>query len=266
MSVYGYVKYRFVMQLSAVSGKLSSDNFGKSLGDPGIDARGYFGKRLVDVFLVILALLAIWPLLACIAASIWLRDGGPVIYRHTRIGRGGRPFQCLKFRTMVRDSDVRLAELLENDPAAREEWAVAQKLRNDPRVIPRIGQLLRATSLDELPQLLNVLRGDMSLVGPRPVTRGELDNYGEHVVAYLAMRPGLTGPWQISGRSDTTYSERVRLDACYAARNSIFRDLWIMLTTVPVVIARRGAYGLLGPLCAHATTLALAANDPTWWT
>jgi len=212
----------------------------------------YLGKRFVDISIATVAILAVWPMLVCIAALIWLRDGGPVIYKHTRIGRNGRPFPCLKFRTMVKNSDQVLAELLACDSAAREEWKVSRKLQNDPRIIPGIGTFLRKTSLDELPQIVNILHGDMSLVGPRPVTAAELEQYGSDVGAYLSMRPGLTGPWQVSGRNDTSYDDRVRLDATYAAQNSILTDLWILLTTVPVVMARRGAYVLAVATVAQA--------------
>ena len=151
---------------------------------------------------------------------------------------------------MVRDSDRALADLLAEDPAARAEWEATQKLREDPRVISGIGSFLRATSLDQLPQLVNVIRGDMSLVGPRPVTETELANYGIHVSAYLSLRPGLTGPWQVSGRSDTTYEERVRLDASYAAKNSLLRESAVSgrrrccrrdeTGSLPAVLLRRG--------------------------
>lgn len=214
--------------------------------DGGICARFRFypGKRLLDIAFALAAILALWPALLCISAFIWLKDGGPVVYKHTRVGLNGRRFPCLKFRTMIRDGDAVLAQVLSSDPEALEEWAQTQKLRNDPRVIPGIGTFLRKASLDELPQLFNVLRGDMSLVGPRPITEGELKHYGPHLDAYLSLRPGLTGPWQVSGRSDVTYGERVKLDAGYAENNSILKDLWIIATTVPIVATRRGAYVL----------------------
>lgn len=143
---------------------------------------------------------------------------------------------------MVRDGDAILARLLAEDPEARAEWAETRKLRNDPRIIPGIGTFLRATSLDELPQIFNVLRGEMSVVGPRPVTEGELEHYGEGLSHYLALRPGLTGPWQVSGRSDTGFPERVRLDIGYARSNSMLKDLGIIFSTPSAVIGRRGAY------------------------
>lgn len=206
------------------------------------DNSEYFGKRWVDVVFTLVIFLAVWPVFICISGVIYIRDGGPIIYQHTRIGRNGRPFACLKFRTMVKDSDRILQQLLASDPAAREEWDSARKLRDDPRIIPGIGNFLRKTSLDELPQLLNILRGEMSFVGPRPVTASELEHYGPAVDAYLSVRPGLTGPWQVSGRSDTTYADRVRFDVAYASENSMLKDLAIMAMTIPAVILRRGAY------------------------
>jgi lipopolysaccharide/colanic/teichoic acid biosynthesis glycosyltransferase len=169
-------------------------------------------------------------------------DGGPAFYAHERVGRGGRLFGCLKFRSMVVDSERRLAELLARDPAARAEWEATRKLKRDPRVT-WVGRFLRASSLDELPQLINVLRGDMSLVGPRPVICAELAaHYGAAAQHYLSVRPGLTGPWQISGRSDTTYAQRVALDVGYATRADLWTDVKILLRTPAAVILRRGAY------------------------
>ena len=201
-----------------------------------------FGKRLFDVVAAGVILLVIFPLLMVLAASV-ARDRGPVFYGHARIGRHGRIFKCLKFRTMRPDADRALARLLESDPAARLEWLARRKLRNDPRVT-RLGRFLRTSSLDELPQLLNVLRGDMSLVGPRPVVLEELQAHYDEVSAasYLSVRPGLTGPWQVSGRSDMDYGERVRLDREYARTLSISGDLRLLARTLLVVARRTGAY------------------------
>jgi lipopolysaccharide/colanic/teichoic acid biosynthesis glycosyltransferase len=169
-------------------------------------------------------------------------DGGPAFYVHRRIGRGGAPFGCIKFRTMVPDADRRLAELLARDPAARAEWRATRKLKADPR-ITRVGRVLRRTSLDELPQLINVLKGEMSLVGPRPVVQAELETlYGPAAPLYLSVRPGLTGPWQVSARSDGDYAGRVALDAAYVRNPSIVADIAILLRTVGAVLRRRGAY------------------------
>lgn len=197
-------------------------------------------KRAIDVGLT-LALLAISsPVWAVIAIAVSL-DGGPIFFAHQRVTRGGRMFGCLKFRTMVPSAGARLQELLGRDPAAQAEWQMRQKLRRDPR-ITRVGRLLRAWSLDELPQLLNILRGEMSLVGPRPVVQQELDDHYGHVAqAYLAVRPGLTGAWQVSGRSSTSFACRVRLDEAYLNHPSLRTDLAIILRTARVVLRRDGA-------------------------
>jgi lipopolysaccharide/colanic/teichoic acid biosynthesis glycosyltransferase len=187
-----------------------------------------------------LLLLALSPLLALVALAVWRVDGAPILYGHYRVGHRGRIFKCLKFRTMRRDSEEVLAELLETDPAARREWEREQKLARDPRVTG-IGHLLRQTSLDELPQLINVVRGEMSLVGPRPITVQELSRYGYVRWHYLAVRPGMTGLWQVSGRNRTTYEERVNLDRNYVEQRSLWLDLRILARTIKVVVARDGA-------------------------
>ncbi|WP_242481801.1 sugar transferase [Paracraurococcus ruber] len=198
-------------------------------------------KRGLDLAGAATLLLFCAPLFGILALLV-RADGGPVFYGHERVGLGGRRFGCLKFRSMVTDSQARLAALLAADPDARAEWEATRKLKDDPRVT-RIGRFLRATSLDELPQLLNVLRGEMSLVGPRPVVAAELaEHYGMAAEHYLSVRPGITGLWQVSGRSDTTYATRVALDVDYATRLSVWTDLRILLKTPLVVLARRGAY------------------------
>jgi UDP-galactose-lipid carrier transferase len=164
----------------------------------------------------------------------------PIFYSHTRIGAGASRFGCLKFRSMRSDADMVLQRLLHTDPAARAEWARTQKLRQDPR-ITRIGRILRSTSLDELPQLINVLRLEMSLVGPRPIVASELHHYGEDIAYYYETRPGMTGLWQVSGRTGTSYERRVQLDSWYVRNWSIWQDLAIMVQTVPAVLKRRGA-------------------------
>jgi undecaprenyl-phosphate galactose phosphotransferase len=199
-------------------------------------------KRGFDIAAALAILLFVSPVML----GIWLivrLDGGPGLYGHPRIGRGNREFRCLKFRTMVTNSDAVLQALLASDARARAEWQRSRKLVNDPRVT-RIGRVLRATSLDEVPQLFNVLRGDMSLVGPRPVVRAEIDQFyhGADRTAYLSVRPGLTGLWQISGRSDASYDQRVRLDREYVSTASFRRDVTILWRTVAVVLRRRGAY------------------------
>jgi Undecaprenyl-phosphate galactose phosphotransferase WbaP len=174
-------------------------------------------------------------------ALLIMRDGGPVVYRHRRIGRGGRVFDCLKFRTMAPDAERRLQALLQADPQAAAEWRETRKLKNDPRVTS-IGRFLRAASLDELLQLFNVLRGEMSLVGPRPVTAGEMALYGRDVSYYLETRPGMTGLWQVSGRNEISYDERVRLDVWYVKNWTLWHDVAILARTLPVVWRRVGAY------------------------
>ena len=200
-------------------------------------------KRAADVVGAAILLLFAAPVMALIALLIRASDGGPALVGHTRVGRGGASFRCLKFRSMVVDADKVLARLIAEDPAAREEWAISRKLRDDPRVT-RLGRVLRASSLDEVPQLINVLRGEMSLVGPRPVVADEIaEHYGADAADYyLAVRPGITGLWQVSGRSTKSYAERVALDVDYVRRMSPARDAAILLRTVAVVLVRRGAY------------------------
>ncbi|EKF18452.1 sugar transferase [Nitratireductor pacificus pht-3B] len=178
------------------------------------------------------------PIFLIVFGFLLIHDGGPVIYRHRRIGRGGRPFDCFKFRTMRRDADRVLAELLSADPCARREWEQQHKLRNDPR-IHRLGRFLRMSSLDELPQFFNVLRGEMSIVGPRPIVEAEIPRYGERIYDYLSMTPGITGLWQVSGRSDTSYQHRVDLDSRYRETCSLLLDLKIICRTVIVLLFER---------------------------
>lgn len=197
-------------------------------------------KSFVDFTLSASALVVLSPLMLVLALLIAL-DGGPVFYRHTRIGKRGKVFSCLKFRTMLVNADAVLRDLLAREPAAAEEWQKDFKLREDPRVTA-VGQFLRRTSLDELPQLINVLRGDMSLVGPRPIVVTELGRYGRDIAYYFASRPGITGLWQVSGRNDLSYNERVRLDAWYVRNWSLWHDIAILAKTVVVVVKRAGAY------------------------
>jgi exopolysaccharide production protein ExoY len=205
-------------------------------------ARSRLGKRVLDVLLATAILLALYPLLLFITLMILVTDGRPVLYEHPRVGHRNRSFRCLKFRTMIKDADRRLEEILRSDSAARAEWQRDQKLRRDPRILRPSGAFLRRTSLDELPQLFNVLRGDMSLVGPRPVTRQELQFYGGNLEYYFRARPGITGPWQISGRNDTSFEERVHLDVTYVRSGRLRDDLVILLRTPLVVLTGRGAY------------------------
>jgi UDP-galactose-lipid carrier transferase len=192
-----------------------------------------------DYAVALLVLVAASPLFLLIALLI-KRDGGPVFYRHKRVGPFGLPFNCLKFRTMVVDADKILQTLLKIDQAVAAEWQATQKLKNDPRITP-IGHFLRRTSLDELPQLINVWRGEMSLVGPRPIVAEEMARYGNNMLFYSRMRPGLTGLWQVSGRSETSYHRRIELDVLYVTTWSLWLDLVILIKTVPAVLDRRGA-------------------------
>ncbi len=199
-------------------------------------------KRLFDVAGALGLLVALLPVLLVITALVKL-DGGPALFAHERVGRGGRRFGCLKFRSMVVDSTERLEALLAADPGAKAEWEATRKLKRDPRVTA-VGRFLRASSLDELPQLFNVLRGEMSLVGPRPVQAAELAaHYGPAAAErYASVRPGITGLWQVSGRSDTGYDARVAMDMRYLADPTLLGDLRILLKTPAVVLRRRGAY------------------------
>ena len=199
-------------------------------------------KNAFDYILTVVGAVFISPLLVYIAYRIKKEDPGPVFFAHTRIGKNGKPFPCFKFRSMVVNSQEMLQKYLAENPAAREEWERDFKLKDDPRVTP-IGKFLRSTSLDELPQIFNVLRGEMSLVGPRPVIQEELDKYyGETAKLYCTVKPGITGLWQVSGRSDIGYDERVALDATYIKYRSMWGDIVILWKTIGVVLMKKGAY------------------------
>ena len=197
-------------------------------------------KRILDIAGAILLAVVFSPLILAIAV-LMRQEGGSIIYKHRRVGRDGRSFECLKFRTMVPHADQVLRELLESDPAIKAEWVRDHKLRSDPRVT-RLGRFLRRTSLDELPQLWNVMCGEMSLVGPRPVVREELLRYGRNVGTYLSAKPGITGLWQVKGRNDTDYRRRVVLDTYYVRNQNLLLDLYILLKTTRVVLGGSGAY------------------------
>jgi exopolysaccharide production protein ExoY len=196
-------------------------------------------KRLMDIIIAGATLAAFWPLMLLLAMLVKLSDGGPVFYSHMRVGRNRMLFPCLKFRTMAVNSNELLRLHLAEDPAAQEEWRLTHKLKEDPRITP-VGRVLRKSSLDELPQLLNILRGEMSIVGPRPVVTDEIKKYGSDAVFYLAARPGLTGPWQVSGRNDVSYEARIAFDRDYVENWSLLTDLSIIARTVPAVILARG--------------------------
>ncbi len=180
------------------------------------------------------------PLILGLAIIIWLTDGGAPFFAHSRIGRNGKAFKCYKLRSMHRDAESRLAQLLNDNPALRSEWAHHRKLSRDPRVT-WFGSFLRSSSLDELPQLFNVIDGTMSLVGPRPIVQDELQCYGRYADCYLQCKPGLTGVWQVSGRSDTSYHRRVAADRLYLRRRSFLFDGKLLLSTLPAVFTRKGA-------------------------
>ena len=196
----------------------------------------FLPKRIIDIALALSGIILLAPLLVICYLLTIMTSPGPVLFRHRRVGFNGKHFDCLKFRTMLVDAPERLHHLLESDPMAAREWAETRKLRRDPR-ITAIGAILRKSSLDELPQLFNVLKGDMSIVGPRPITDEELERYTASVGAYLACRPGITGLWQVSGRSTTTYDKRVACDAFYAQNWSIALDVKILIVTVPSLLS-----------------------------
>jgi exopolysaccharide production protein ExoY len=196
-------------------------------------------KRAFDIAIALSVLAFALPLLVLLIVLISM-DGNSPFFGHQRVGRFGRKFRCWKLRTMVPDAQQRIADLLANDEAAREEWARDHKLRKDPR-ITRIGRFLRASSLDELPQMVNVIVGEMSLVGPRPIVEAEITRYGPRFRHYTAVTPGVTGLWQISGRNNTTYRRRVAIDTVYSKQRSLRMDFWILINTIPAVLISKGA-------------------------
>jgi exopolysaccharide production protein ExoY len=202
---------------------------------------GGFAKRSFDIVGALCSIILLSPLFLLVTLLVKFSDEGPVFYGHRRIGRGGRVFHCLKFRTMVANGDVVLSAYLRANPDALAEWEATRKLRNDPRVT-RVGAVLRKLSIDELPQIVNILMGDMSIVGPRPVVSDELEIYGSRAIFYLKSRPGLTGLWQVSGRNDVSYDSRVEFDRQYVENWSLVEDIRIILKTVPAVCMSRGSY------------------------
>ncbi|MET0383724.1 MAG: sugar transferase [Burkholderiaceae bacterium] len=210
--------------------------------DVGPGFLGHALKRAFDLASVVVILALFGWIMLITAVAVRFSSGSQVIFGHTRVGRGGRLFKCYKFRSMVADSDLVLRELLETDVDARRQWERDFKLKDDPRVT-RVGRFIRKTSLDELPQLWNVVKGEMSIVGPRPVVQDEFDRYyrnaREH---YLSVPPGLTGLWQVSGRNDLDYEQRVQLDKSYVENWNVFSDFLIVMRTVKVMVVRRGAY------------------------
>ena len=198
------------------------------------------GKRVFDIVVASALVVVTLPLLVGMMLFIRLQDGHRAIFSQVRIGEDGKRFNCYKLRSMVPDAQERLDKLLVNCPKARAQWDAVQKLDPDPR-ITKIGHFLRKSSIDELPQLFNVIRGDMSLVGPRPIVQSEVERYGSHYSDYCSVKPGITGLWQVQGRSNTSYEERVELDVLYARNQSLLGDIGIFFQTVPAVMLRRGA-------------------------
>ncbi|ATG37595.1 sugar transferase (plasmid) [Phaeobacter piscinae] len=219
------------------------DNLRSPVGCEQADPRriglyAMIGKRLLDILLALI----LFPVLTPVIALLWVisrRDGGPGFFGHTRIGKDGTPFTCWKIRTMIHGAEDVLAEHLKTDAKAAQEWARDRKLSRDPR-ITGLGLFLRRSSLDELPQIWNVLRGDMSFVGPRPIVRCELRKYGSAAPIYLSQKPGITGLWQVSGRNDVSYEDRVSFDIDYLARRTFSFDIKLILLTGLSVIARTG--------------------------
>ena len=203
--------------------------------------RNRFIKYVFDMVLTVTGTILISPFLIAIAIWIYRDSPGPVIFKHMRVGKNGKIFPCYKFRSMCVDAQEKLEELLKNDPQAREEWERDFKLKNDPR-ITKSGAFLRKTSLDELPQIFNVLKGEMSLVGPRPIIQDEMKKYGSHIDDYLMVKPGIAGIWQCSGRNDISYEERVQLDCWYVRNWSVWLDINILWKTLKAVFAKKGAY------------------------
>jgi len=198
-------------------------------------------KLIFDYLLTLGGLVVVLPLLWIIGICVFCSNPGSVIYKHKRVGKNGKPFYCYKFRTMGNNAQAELERILEENPLAQAEWEISYKLKDDPRVT-RIGGFLRRTSLDELPQVFNVLKGEMSLVGPRPIVRAELEKYGEYQAEYLAVTPGITGYWQVNGRSDTTYEERVQMDLWYIYNWSLWLDIKLLWKTIFKVWSQEGAY------------------------
>lgn len=218
------------------------DMLGLQVKNNLLNVQAQFWKRVADVVLCSVALVLLSPLLGLIALLIKLDSGGRIFYRQLRVGRNGQPFLLVKFRTMYQDrADQILKDALDKDPDLRQEWNAFQKLQNDPRVT-RVGKILRRFSLDELPQLWNIMRGEMSIVGPRPIMLNQRKMYGESIREYIRVTPGVTGLWQVSGRNETTFARRTELDLEYIQRWSQWLDIYIMIKTLKVVLWRDGAY------------------------
>lgn len=197
-------------------------------------------SRIIDVGVAVAMLIVLLPIMLLLPICIWISDPGPVFFMQRRVGKHGRIIKCFKFRTMCVDADEKLKKLLAANPRLREEWMLKQKLDKDPR-ITRLGQFLRQSSLDELPQLFNIVLGDMSLVGPRPIVEAEIPRYGRFITSYLSVKPGLTGLWQVTGRNNTTYRRRVATDVFYVRSKSVLLDMKILFATIPAVLTAKGS-------------------------
>ncbi|MEX1250645.1 MAG: sugar transferase [Hyphomonas sp.] len=222
------------------TGSLTGDAHSHEEAGGAPEGRDFSPKRIFDISIATLALVFAAPLLLVVGLLIRLQDNQKALYSQPRWGRNGETFQCFKLRSMVPDAAERLDALLASSPEAKREWDLTQKLTNDPRITP-LGKFIRATSIDELPQLLNIIRGEMSFVGPRPIPLYERSKYGDGFEYYCRVRPGLTGIWQISGRSNVSYAERVEMDTEYVKSNTFAGDIGIMLKTVPAVLLSVGA-------------------------
>jgi Undecaprenyl-phosphate galactose phosphotransferase WbaP len=198
-------------------------------------------KRIMDLSIVIFGAIIFSPIILLSAILVKLTSSGPILYSQERVGQGGKSFKAYKFRSMVIDADQKLKQLLAKDKNAKEEWEKNQKLKNDPRITV-IGKLMRKTSIDEIPQFINIIKGEMSLVGPRPIVANEIKKYGDDFYRIFSVKPGLTGLWQVSGRSDTNYADRVSFDTYYLQSWSVWLDLWIIYKTFGVILQRKGAY------------------------
>jgi lipopolysaccharide/colanic/teichoic acid biosynthesis glycosyltransferase len=227
-------------QIEAAAVAMPSAQAGR--GDHAFSADGSLSLvRFVDFVLAVPLLIFLAPMMIVTAVLVWFQDGGMPVFGHYRLGLDGRLFRCWKFRSMVVDADQKLSDLLAKDPVAKLEWEADHKLRLDPRVT-RLGAFLRKSSLDELPQLINVIAGEMSLVGPRPIVPDEVGKYGRQFRWYCKVRPGITGLWQVSGRNDLDYRRRVALDVLFVKRFSLWLYIIILLRTVPAVLSREGAH------------------------
>jgi Undecaprenyl-phosphate galactose phosphotransferase WbaP len=233
-------EYKIVQHLQPVMGNLAPVTNNSSYAPRRAPGLELVLKEAMDRAGAAIAILLLSPVFIILALKV-KKDGGPAFYGHPRIGKDGKTFKCWKFRSMVMNAQEILKDLLANDPSARAEYERDFKLKNDPRVT-KVGAFLRKTSLDEIPQLFNVLRGEMSLVGPRPIVEAEKKYYGDLMALYSSVRPGITGLWQVSGRSDTGYDLRVRLDSQYVNSWSLWNDIIIIFRTIYVVLARKGAY------------------------